>query len=396
MPSRARNLSVNVRATRRTRCGRPRRWPAVARLFLCGFVLLTTTAAAFAQADPRGASSFWSAPWARAAQPAPQIPHPAVARIIVPERDGTSLGSGTLVDVTGDYGLVITNWHVVSDGSGVITVVFPDGFRTAAQLIKVDRTWDLAALAVWKPHATPVPLASTPPRPGEPLTIAGYGSGDYRAAAGRCTQYVAPDSNQPFEMVELDTAARQGDSGGPIFNSRGELAGVLFGAGHGTTSGSYCGRVRGFLESVLPSGDTVADNTSIAQRDSQRPTQLNAMLPRVETTFAGPRTSRPRASLDNSYQHGPNTNQDSIASTGPSPNDSRPNQGTAQESGAAGSPAGTSPLGQTKTFLAVVCGAAFALHLLKLLSPKAKPDAEATDDTGEKTESAKSARRKTK
>ena len=48
-------------------------------------------------------------------------------------------------------------------------------------------------------------------------------------------------------MVEVAVSARQGDSGGPIFNSRGELAGVLFGEGHGRTSGSYCGRVRWFL-----------------------------------------------------------------------------------------------------------------------------------------------------
>jgi hypothetical protein len=51
-------------------------------------------------------------------------------------------------------------------------------------------------------------------------------------------------------MVELSTAARQGDSGGPILNARGELAGVLFGAGWGRTTGSYCGRVRSFLDSV--------------------------------------------------------------------------------------------------------------------------------------------------
>jgi hypothetical protein len=52
-------------------------------------------------------------------------------------------------------------------------------------------------------------------------------------------------------MVEVAVSARQGDSGGPILNSRGELAGVLFGEGHGRTSGSYCGRVRWFLTSVV-------------------------------------------------------------------------------------------------------------------------------------------------
>jgi hypothetical protein len=69
--------------------------------------------------------------------------------------------------------------------------------------------------------------------------------------SGHCTQYVAPGANLPFEMVELSAEARQGDSGGPIFNERGELAGVLFGASQGTTSGSYCGRVSAFLAAFL-------------------------------------------------------------------------------------------------------------------------------------------------
>jgi hypothetical protein len=56
----------------------------------------------------------------------------------------------------------------------------------------------------------------------------------------------------PFEMVEVAVSARQGDSGGPIFNSKGELAGVLFGEGNGRTSGSYCGRVRWFLSTMVP------------------------------------------------------------------------------------------------------------------------------------------------
>lgn len=179
--------------------------------------------------------------------PVPAGMHPAVVRVISPERNGMSLGSGTLVAVYADHGLVLTNWHVISDAAGQVQVVFPDGFRTPATVLKADREWDLAALAIWRPNASPVPIASQPPRPGDPLTIAGYGSGRYRAANGWCTQYVSPGRGQPFEMVELSVAARQGDSGGPIFNARGELAGVLFGSGFGSTAGSYCGRVERFL-----------------------------------------------------------------------------------------------------------------------------------------------------
>ncbi len=177
-------------------------------------------------------------------------PHPAVCRIIAPEGNAVAYGSGSLVETRGEYGLVVTNWHVVRDSAGNVEVEFPGGFRSAARVAKVDHDWDLAALLIWRPPIEPITIAEDAPRPGDTLTIAGYGSGQYRAVTGRCTQYVAPGMNLPFEMVEVSVQARQGDSGGPILNNRGELAGVLFGAARGTTSGSYAGRVRGFLAPV--------------------------------------------------------------------------------------------------------------------------------------------------
>ena len=211
-------------------------------------------------------------PSAPAAEPAANV-HPAVVRVIVPNRGGLSLGSGALVAVNQTHGLVVTNWHVVRDQSGPITVAFPDGFRSAATLLRTDRDWDLAALATGRPSVSPIPLASEAPRPGEMLTIAGYGKGWYRVSTGRCTQYVSPGGNLPFEMVELATPAREGDSGGPILNSRGELAGVLFGSSFGPwgrTTGSYCGRVRWFLASVVDDFHRLpGDATMIAQQPQQ-------------------------------------------------------------------------------------------------------------------------------
>jgi hypothetical protein len=198
-------------------------------------------------------------------------PHPAVARIIVPEGDtATSYGSGTLVDVRDRFGLVVTNWHVVRDGVGEVEVVFPGGFRSKARPLKVDADWDLAALVIWRPPVKPVPLATRAPQPGDQLTICGYGSGQYRAATGQCTQYYAPSLDLPQHMVELDVEARQGDSGGPIFNDRGELAGVLFGAGRGTTLGSFGGRVESFLATLAPDIGR-ASSTAIAQPNEAPP-----------------------------------------------------------------------------------------------------------------------------
>ena len=170
-----------------------------------------------------------------------------MVRIVADEGNVTSLGSGTLVHITNDFGLVITNWHVVRGAKGPVEVIFADGFRSGGTVMKLDNNWDLAAIGIWRPRANPVVLANTAPVPGDWLSIAGYGGGSYRATVGRCTQYVAPGKNQPFEMVELSTEARQGDSGGPIFNAKGELAGVLLGAKRGHTVGSFCGRVGHFL-----------------------------------------------------------------------------------------------------------------------------------------------------
>lgn len=201
----------------------------------------------------------------------PATPHPAVARIIVPEQGATAYGSGTLVDVRDEYGLVVTNWHVVRDAKGVVEVVFPCGFRSRARPLKVDSDWDLAALVVWRPPVEPVQLADRPPRPGDRLTIHGYGKGQYRIAAGHCTSYYSPRVDFPEEMVELDVEARQGDSGGPIFNDHGQLAGVLFGAGQGTTVGSFGPRVKTFLASLAPDIGSADDQALVAIADRPAP-----------------------------------------------------------------------------------------------------------------------------
>jgi hypothetical protein len=208
-------------------------------------------------------------------QPDSVTPHPAVARIVVPERGATAYGSGTLVDVRDQYGLVVTNWHVVQDARGPVDVLFPGGFRSHARPLKVDSNWDLAALVVWRPPIEPVKLATRPPQPGDLLTIHGYGRGQYRIATGRCTSYYAPRLDYPMEMVELDVEARQGDSGGPIFNDCGELAGVLFGAGHGTTLGSYAPRVSNFLSTLAPDIGQAKDQALVAVADRPAPNVEN-------------------------------------------------------------------------------------------------------------------------
>jgi hypothetical protein len=232
-------------------------------------------ASSVGDADAMPRTAWW--PFSRPSRPLYEsnpcnvTPHPAVARVIVPEGGVTAFGSGTLVDVRDQYGLVVTNWHVVRDSKGVVEVVFPCGFRSHARPLKVDSNWDLAALVIWRPQIEPVKITCRPPRPGDLLTIHGYGRGQYRIATGRCTAYYAPHQNFPMEMVELDVEARQGDSGGPILNQHGEIAGVLFGAGQGTTLGSFAPRVSNFLASLAPDIGQVKDQAQVAVADRPAP-----------------------------------------------------------------------------------------------------------------------------
>jgi len=176
-------------------------------------------------------------------------PRPVVARVTSASGNMRHSGSGVLVAASGSTATVLTNWHVVDEARDGITVEWPDGSRAPANLIAHDRVWDLAALSVARPGAEPVAVAAQAPKVGDRLTIAGYGpKGVYLEQTGAVTDYVSPQNITHRQIVEMRAAARNGDSGGPMFNADGELAGVLFGHANGRTFGSCSTRVAAFLE----------------------------------------------------------------------------------------------------------------------------------------------------
>lgn len=221
-----------------------------------------------------------------AGRPVSKTPHPAVARIIVPERKAAALGSGTLIAKTAQHGYLITNWHVVREAKDGVLVVFANGTQAQGKILRTDKDWDLALVQIPSPAIEPLSISGVVPKVGEQLWIAGYGSGEFLLQAGLCSQYLAPYPEWPLELVEVGAAARQGDSGGPIMNANGELAGVLFGQGEGYTMGAYGGRVLQFLSQVpdleSPTRGTIAQlatvrslNTNSTNLFATSPTLLN-------------------------------------------------------------------------------------------------------------------------
>ncbi len=177
----------------------------------------------------------------------------AVVRIVHAVGRCRLYASGTVVHDDGRSALVLSCAHLFNEGTGRVWVVFSDGRQAGAAPLAIDATWDLSALRINATGIEPIRLAAEAPRPGEPLQHCGYGpDGAYRCSGGHARGYTNGAGTTTFETLCLAGAARDGDSGGPVLNARGELVGVVWGTDGRTVHATYCGRVRRFLEKLLP------------------------------------------------------------------------------------------------------------------------------------------------
>jgi S1-C subfamily serine protease len=142
---------------------------------------------------------------------------------------GGEHGTGTLVRPD----LVLTAHHVIRDSrpGDRIRVTFRDGFERDASVVKVDRTQDLAALAI-EPVIYP---AARPAKRSvikdQDVVICGFPkAGDYDEVRGRVVGFASPTRNSEDTLFTVSERAESGMSGGPVFNMNGDLVGVLFGS----------------------------------------------------------------------------------------------------------------------------------------------------------------------
>jgi S1-C subfamily serine protease len=172
--------------------------------------------------------------------PCPERP---VVRVEAVERGGTSsLGSGTCVAYAKDA-LILTAWHVVKDGQ-----TFKINGKPAT-VLKTDKTWDLAALVTTQKLPT-VRIGTDRPKVGVNLTLRGFGSGDYKEVTGFLERYFSPGGNEPEDILAFTAKARNGDSGGGIFDATGTLVAVLFGSDSMGAHGSCCVQIRKFIATL--------------------------------------------------------------------------------------------------------------------------------------------------
>lgn len=136
-------------------------------------------------------------------------------------------GSGFFIS---EDGYIVTNNHVVSDGSAFV-VVTNDGTELPAKLIGKDPRTDLAVLKVNDPghkftyvkwaDDNKVHVGDWVVAVGNPFGLGGTVTAGIISARGR-------DINSgPYDdFIQIDAAVNRGNSGGPTFDLQGEVVGI--------------------------------------------------------------------------------------------------------------------------------------------------------------------------
>jgi serine protease Do len=137
----------------------------------------------------------------------------------------TGQGSGFFISADG---FAVTNNHVV-DGADKVEVTTDDGKTYTAKVIGTDQRTDLALIKVEGGSAFPfAKLSDGKPRIGDWVLAVGnpFGLGG-TVTAGIVSASGRDIGNGPYDdFIQIDAPVNKGNSGGPAFNTAGEVMGV--------------------------------------------------------------------------------------------------------------------------------------------------------------------------
>ena len=144
---------------------------------------------------------------------------PAVVAVLL----GDSVGSGVIVD---DEGLVLTAGHVAMEPHRKVVFLFPDGSRARGVTLGINRSIDSGMMRITDKGPWPhVKVAKSD----------ALSTGDWVVGLGQPNGFLrdrAPPVRigrvlyQDDEVINTDCTLVGGDSGGPLFNLKGEVVGI--------------------------------------------------------------------------------------------------------------------------------------------------------------------------
>ncbi len=146
----------------------------------------------------------------------------------MPMTPSSSLGSGFIIDAENGY--IITNNHVVRDAENV-HVTFTNDVTIDAKIIGIDEKTDIAVLQVQSKglNLTAVDLGDSDSlRVGDWTLAIGnpFGLGG-SVTAGILSARARDINSGPYDdFLQTDASINSGNSGGPLFNMKGEVIGI--------------------------------------------------------------------------------------------------------------------------------------------------------------------------
>lgn len=149
----------------------------------------------------------------------------------------TARGSGFILT---EDGYVVTNHHVV-EGDGKLSVITYSGEEYSAKLVGFDSTNDVALLKIEADGLQAVTLgSSTALIVGDQVAAIGNPLGELTSTltVGYISAKERSVTTEGFaiNMLQTDAAINSGNSGGPLFNMRGEVIGITTAKYSGTSS----------------------------------------------------------------------------------------------------------------------------------------------------------------
>lgn len=139
-------------------------------------------------------------------------------------------GAGSGVIISSD-GYIATNNHVI-DGASGITVTLSDGTEYAAELIACDDKTDLAVIKIDAENLSPAVFGTSADLcVGEPVIAIGNPLGELGGTVtsgiiSALDRQITIDG-QSMTLLQTDASVSPGNSGGGLFNSKGELIGIV-------------------------------------------------------------------------------------------------------------------------------------------------------------------------
>ena len=192
-------------------------------------------------------------------------------------QSGYSTGSGFILT---EEGHVVTNAHVVEGGSNFL-VVTSDNVQHEATLVGTDTSNDLAVLKIEAENLVPVKLGSSDLLVvGDQVAAIGNPLGELTSTltvgyVSAKERYVTTEGSTSINMMQTDCAINSGNSGGPLFNMKGEVVGITTAKYSGTSGSGASIEGIGF---AIPIDDVVGLIADIMEYGYVRAAYLGVMV----------------------------------------------------------------------------------------------------------------------